>query len=138
MSDSAWQVFDVETIRAQMSNKSVEYREFLRVPTVSCGLYHLAAGSQDMQTPHDEDEMYFVLEGRAQLQVGDEVHEVKPGSILYVQAAEAQLEFDLEKQQVILHLVNGHVDIPGKRRAWFKRDDIPVPLPNHASITDDA
>lgn len=102
MSDSSWQVFDVEKIKALMSNKPVEYREFLRVPTVSCGLYHLAAGSQDMQTPHDEDEMYFVLEGRAQLQVGDEIHEVTPGSILYVEAAEAHSFFEIVEDMTLL------------------------------------
>lgn len=102
MSDSAWQVFHVDDIKAQMSSKSVEYREFIRVPTVSCGLYHLEAGSQDMQTPHDEDEMYFVLEGRAQLQIADEVHEVRPGSILYVQAAETHSFFEIEEDMTLL------------------------------------
>ena len=71
MSDSGWQVFHVDDIKAQMSSKSVEYKEFIRASTVSCGLYHLEAGSQDMQTPHDEDEMYVVLEGRTQLQVAE-------------------------------------------------------------------
>lgn len=102
MSDSSWQVFDIDTITSQMSNKPVEYKEFLRVPTVSCGLYRLAAGSRDMQTPHDEDEMYVVLEGRAQLQVGDEVHEVKPGSVLYVQAAEAHSFFEIVEDITLL------------------------------------
>jgi mannose-6-phosphate isomerase-like protein (cupin superfamily) len=102
MSNSAWQVFDVDTLTAQMSDKPVEYKEFLRVPTVSCGLYRLAAGSRDMQTPHDEDEMYVVLEGRAQLQVGDEVYEVKPGSVLYVQAAEAHSFFEIVEDMTLL------------------------------------
>lgn len=102
MTTSGWQVFDVADIRAQMSNNAVEYKEFMRVPAVSCGLYHLAAGSQDMQTPHDEDEMYYVLEGRAQLQVGDEIHEVKPGSILYVQAAEAHSFFEIVEDMTLL------------------------------------
>ncbi len=102
MSDSGWQIFDVETIRAEMSDKPVEYKEFMRVPAVSCGLYHLAAGSQDMQNPHDEDEMYFVLQGRAQLQVGDEIHAVNPGSILYVQAAEAHSFFEIVEDMTLL------------------------------------
>ncbi len=102
MSDSAWQVFHVDEIRAQMSNKSVEYKEFLRVPAVSCGLYHLEVGSRDMQTPHDEDEMYIVLEGRAQLQIADEVHEVRPGSIVYVHASETHSFFEIVEDMTLL------------------------------------
>ncbi len=102
MSDNAWQVFDIDLIKTKMSGKPVEYKEFLRVPTLSCGLYRLAAGSRDMQTPHDEDEMYFVLEGRAQLQVGDEIHEVKPGAVLYVQAATEHSFFEIVEDMTLL------------------------------------
>ncbi len=45
-----------------------------------------------------------------------------------VQAREATLEFDVENQQVILHLVDGHIDIPGERRARFDKLDKPFPL----------
>ena len=102
MSTSAWQVFHVDELKSKLKGDAVEYKEFLRVPSVSCGLYHLAAGSQDMQTPHDEDEMYFVVEGRAQLRVGNEVHEVRPGCVLYVQATEAHSFFEIEEDMTLL------------------------------------
>jgi mannose-6-phosphate isomerase-like protein (cupin superfamily) len=102
MSTSAWQVFHVDDLKSKLKGAAVEYSEFLRVPSVSCGLYHLAAGSQDMQAPHDEDEMYFVLEGRARLKVGNETHEVRPGSVLYVQATEAHSFFEIEEDMTLL------------------------------------
>lgn len=46
-----------------------------------------------------------------------------------VQAQEATLEFDAENSRIILHLVRGHVDTPGQRRAWFEREDYPFPMP---------
>lgn len=36
------------------------YREFLRVPDLSAGLYALEAGATDPQLPHAEDELYYV------------------------------------------------------------------------------
>jgi lipopolysaccharide export system permease protein len=45
-----------------------------------------------------------------------------------IQAESATLDFDLDKQQVVLHLVRGHLDIPG-RQGWFKKEDQPFPLP---------
>ncbi|MBP7691104.1 MAG: cupin domain-containing protein [Anaerolineales bacterium] len=62
------------------------YFEFLRVPSLSVGLYRLPAGGQDPQQPHTEDEVYQVLAGRARLRVGAEDHAVAPGAILYVAA----------------------------------------------------
>jgi mannose-6-phosphate isomerase-like protein (cupin superfamily) len=102
MNTSAWQVFHVDDLKSKLKGGAVEYKEFLRVPSVSCGLYHLAAGSQDMQTPHDEDEMYFVVDGRARLKVGDEIHEVRPGSVLYVQATEEHSFFEIEEDMTLL------------------------------------
>lgn len=50
-----------------------------------------------------------------------------------VQAQEATLEFDLAEQQVMLHLVRGHIDVPGQRRIWFAKEDHPFPLPHEMS-----
>ena len=100
--DTAWHVFDVAGIKSMLSEKPVEYKEFLRVPHLSCGIYHLQAGSQDMQTPHDEDEMYYVLEGRARLQVGGEIQDIQPGTILYVRATAEHSFFEIEEDMTLL------------------------------------
>jgi mannose-6-phosphate isomerase-like protein (cupin superfamily) len=50
------------------------------------GLYRLAAGSEDAQQPHGEDEVYYALSGRARLRVGDEDHAVAPGTVAFVGA----------------------------------------------------
>ncbi len=102
MSESAWQIFDLETIRSQLETGSVAYREFLRVPALSCGLYHLPVGSQDMQNPHDEDEVYYVVEGRAQMKMGDEMREVRPGTVLYIRATESHSFFEIEEDMTLL------------------------------------
>lgn len=62
------------------------YHEFLRVPTMSVGLYQLEAGGSDPQQPHTEDELYYIVQGRAQIQVGEEHTSVEPGSLVFVAA----------------------------------------------------
>ena len=52
------------------------------------------------------------------------------------QAATGTVEFDLKNNQLILHLVQGHVEIPGKRHVWFEKEDKPLPLPQAADATD--
>ena len=45
------------------------YQEFLHVPAMSAGLYELAVGAEDPQEPHTEDELYYVVAGRAALRL---------------------------------------------------------------------
>ncbi|HKS71218.1 MAG TPA: cupin domain-containing protein [Ktedonobacterales bacterium] len=62
------------------------YHEFLRVPALSAGVYQLAAGADDPQQPHTEDELYYVVTGRARIRVGDEDAPVEAGSLVFVAA----------------------------------------------------
>jgi mannose-6-phosphate isomerase-like protein (cupin superfamily) len=62
------------------------YLEFVRHPSLSVGLYVLPAGGVDGQRPHTEDEVYHVIAGRASITVGEEVRDMRPGSIVYVAA----------------------------------------------------
>jgi mannose-6-phosphate isomerase-like protein (cupin superfamily) len=78
------------------------YQEFLRVPAMSAGLYVLPAGGTDPQRPHHEDEMYYVVRGRARFIAGEEEREVSTGSLLFV-AAEVEHRFhDVQEELVVL------------------------------------
>ena len=63
----AWEYDDVEADRAAGGRL---YHEFLRVPDLSAGIYVLEAGATDPQSPHTEDELYYVIAGRALVTVG--------------------------------------------------------------------
>ncbi|MDX6495151.1 MAG: hypothetical protein QOE17_1137 [Gaiellales bacterium] len=60
------------------------YREFLRQPSMSLGLYVLEAGAEDPQAPHAEDEVYYVIAGRATVRVEGRDSPVGPGSVVFV------------------------------------------------------
>lgn len=61
-----------------------QWREFLRAGMFSAGVYLLSAGEIDRQTPHAEDEIYYVLAGRAELEVEGKRQPLEPGSITFV------------------------------------------------------
>ena len=69
MKEGFFQLAQVEQQRAQ-AGKS--YLEFLHIPAMSAGVYTLPAGATDAQKPHKEDEMYYVVRGRARMRVGAE------------------------------------------------------------------
>ncbi|MFZ0806688.1 MAG: cupin domain-containing protein [Candidatus Sulfotelmatobacter sp.] len=75
---------NVTAIDAQRSQKQKPYFEFLRVDFMSAGLYVLPAGATDLQRPHHEDEIYYVIRGRARFRAGEEHREVSAGSVIFV------------------------------------------------------
>ncbi len=78
--------FRLSQIADQLKDSGKAYLEFLRVPSLSMGLYALPAGGLDPQQPHTEDEVYYVAEGKGAITVGDESQPVGPGSVIFVKA----------------------------------------------------
>jgi len=78
--------YTIDELHDQRGQGAHPYREFLRVPSMSAGLYELSAGEADGQLPHSEDELYYVVAGRAIIRVGDEDAPVAAGSLVFVAA----------------------------------------------------
>ena len=57
--------FQSEDLLRDREAAAKRYVEFLRVPSMSAGIYVLPAGGVDAQRPHHEDEIYYVVKGRA-------------------------------------------------------------------------
>ena len=76
--------------------------EVLRSDLLSAGLYLLAAGATDDQTPHGEDEVYYTVRGRATLRVGSEDHPVQPGTLLFVPAMAVHFFHDISEELILV------------------------------------
>jgi mannose-6-phosphate isomerase-like protein (cupin superfamily) len=83
-------IYKLDEERARGAAAGKLYTEFLRVPALSCGVYALAAGAEDQQSPHGEDEIYYVVRGRARFRITDAAgtreHAVAAGDVLFVAA----------------------------------------------------
>lgn len=96
------QFANLSEVELQATQSGNPYREFLRVPAMSAGLYVLAAGATDLQRPHREDEMYYVLRGKARFKAGDETREISAGSVLYVAAEVEHRFYDIAEELAVL------------------------------------
>ena len=81
--------FRLDELEAERAANDGAYLQFLREKNMSVGLYALDAGTQDPQQPHGQDEVYFVVSGRAAITVGMETTQVARGSVVYVPAGVA-------------------------------------------------
>jgi mannose-6-phosphate isomerase-like protein (cupin superfamily) len=78
--------FEISQLIIEQQRSGKSYLEFLRVPALSVGLYTLPAGGVDPQQPHTEDEVYYIVEGRGVIRVGEEDRAVEAGTIVFVAA----------------------------------------------------
>ncbi len=78
------------------------YREFLQTDTLSVGRYVLPAGGTDPQSPHTEDEMYYVFAGVARIRIGEDEHPVEPGDVIYVERGVEHRFIDIEERLELL------------------------------------
>ena len=76
--------------------------EFQRSADMSTGVYLLPAGQPDPQQPHAEDEIYYVVRGRAKLTVEGETRPVAPGTVAFVPAGAAHRFVEIEEDLVLL------------------------------------
>ncbi len=96
------QAYELADLISQRESSNKLYLEFLNVPDLSMGLYVLPAGSTDPQSPHTEDEVYYVVSGRAQILVADENRDVQAGSVIYVEKNIAHRFHSIEEDLTVL------------------------------------
>jgi mannose-6-phosphate isomerase-like protein (cupin superfamily) len=78
--------FELSDLVVRQAASGRPYLEFITVPDLSVGLYVLKAGEPDLQRPHTEDEVYYVISGRATVRVDGQDSAVSPGSVVFVGA----------------------------------------------------
>ena len=90
--------FQIDELEKQRGQAGKSYLEFLRIPSMSAGVYTLPAGVTDQQKPHKEDEVYYVVRMRA----GSEDHDVSQGSVIFVAAKVEHRFYDIVEELVVL------------------------------------
>ena len=96
------QAFELAQLISQQRDSNKLYLEFLKVEDLSMGLYVLPAGGTDPQSPHTEDEVYYVVSGKAQITVAEESREVQAGSLIYVEKNVAHHFHSIQEELTLL------------------------------------
>jgi len=96
------QAYELTQLIQQRADSDKRYIEFLKVPDLSMGLYVLPAGGTDPQSPHTEDEVYYVVSGQAKIRVADEDRAVQAGSIVYVAKNVEHRFHSIEEELVVI------------------------------------
>jgi quercetin dioxygenase-like cupin family protein len=102
VSQSHMNPFTIDGLEQRRRQIQKSYLEFLRIPAMSAGLYVLPPGATDLQRPHHEDEMYYVVRGRARFRAGKDDQEVSAGSVIFVAAEVEHRFYDIAEELAVL------------------------------------
>ena len=94
--------FALENMVGERERSGRAYFEFLRKDSLSAGVYVLGPNVVDLQKPHAEDEIYYVLAGRAWFQTGDQDGPIQAGDLIYVPASEPHRFHAIEEELRLL------------------------------------
>jgi mannose-6-phosphate isomerase-like protein (cupin superfamily) len=78
--------FEVAAVKERLRKAGGGYEIVHESAGLEVGVYTLVAPEADRQQPHDDDELYVVLEGTGVLEVEGEQVPVKEGTAVFVEA----------------------------------------------------
>ena len=78
--------FDVLHVAQRLSAGNGGYEIVHESPGLEIGVYVLVAPEPDRQQPHEDDEVYVVLEGSGRLEVEGEQTDLRDGDAVFVPA----------------------------------------------------
>jgi mannose-6-phosphate isomerase-like protein (cupin superfamily) len=78
--------FEIAAVRERLAEAGGGYEIVHESAGLELGVYVLVAPEPDRQQPHDDDEIYVVLEGTGVLEVEGESVPVQDGTAIFVEA----------------------------------------------------
>lgn len=76
--------FDLASYVEKIKNSSSYFYTFINRETLAAGVLVLQPGEDDTQTPHESDEVYYVLSGDGFLRIKDKDYKVSKDKLFFV------------------------------------------------------
>jgi mannose-6-phosphate isomerase-like protein (cupin superfamily) len=94
--------FEIRTVQARLAAANGGYEIVHESPGLEIGVYVLVAPEPDRQQPHEDDEVYIVLEGSGRLDVEGEQADLHEGDAVFVPAGADHLFTGYEHLSVLV------------------------------------
>lgn len=101
-------LFELDSVLLKLDKKgnSTYFLDFLHNSSFEVGVLRLNPGQQDIQGPHSEDELYFVMEGKGYINIVEKNHEIKKGSCIFVPSNTKHYFHGNKERLVVLYVFN--------------------------------
>ena len=76
--------YDLTTYFEKIKNSSSYFHTFINRNSLAAGILILKPGEEDTQTPHESDEVYFIISGDGFLKIKDRDYKVSKDKLFFV------------------------------------------------------
>ena len=76
--------YDLDTYLEKIKNNNSYFQTFINKDSLAAGVLVLKPGEEDTQTPHDSDEVYYVISGNGFLKIKDKDYKVSKDKLFFV------------------------------------------------------
>ncbi|MHA7646930.1 cupin domain-containing protein [Nitrosopumilus sp. S4] len=76
--------FDLTPYYKKIKSSNSYFHTFINKSTLAAGVLLLQPGEEDTQTPHDSDEIYYVISGDGYLKIKDKDYKVSKDKAFFV------------------------------------------------------
>ena len=76
--------YDLDTYLEKLKNNNSYFETFINKDSLADGVLVLKPGEEDTQTPHDSDEVYYVISGDGFLKIKNKNYKVSKDKLFFV------------------------------------------------------
>ena len=76
--------YDLNSYVEKIKNSKSYFQTFIDKSSLAAGVLVLKPGQKDIQTPHDSDEVYYVISGNGYLKIKDKDYKVSKDKLFFV------------------------------------------------------
>lgn len=99
--------YDLSTYLEKIKNSNSYFQTFINKDSLAAGVLVLKPGEEDTQTPHDSDEVYYVISGDGFLKIKDKDYSVSKDKLFFVAKDVEHYFHGNTKQLKVLYFFGG-------------------------------
>ena len=77
--------YDLTTYLEKIKNSNSYFSTFINKNSLATGILILQSDEEDTQTPHDNDEVYFIISGNGFLKINNKDYKVSKNKLFFVE-----------------------------------------------------
>lgn len=99
--------FDTKQYIDEIRKSTSYFHTFINRETLAAGILVLQPGEEDAQSPHDSDEVYFVVKGDGFLKINKKDYPISEGKMFFVQKDAEHYFFGNTKELIVVYFFGG-------------------------------
>ncbi len=99
--------FDINQYIDDIRKSDNDFHTFINRKTLAAGVLVLQPNEEDTQTPHDSDEVYYVVKGDGFLKINKKDFPISEGKVFFVQKNTEHYFYGNKKELTVLYFFGG-------------------------------